>query len=119
MADSEGGTIVNDPLTVYRRSVAGLEPCADHWFDAALGAARAGDDDARRRIVGSCLPVALKVVERKHGHLAGDELLGLIETANNGLWASVLLPTSLSAMPSNPSKPILTSLGLESPAWDR
>jgi hypothetical protein len=80
---------VDEPLVIYRTQIGELEPCSDQWFGTALAAAQTGDDDARRRIVGSCLSVALRIAERHYGHLDSDELLGFIECANHGLWQSV------------------------------
>ncbi len=80
---------MNDPLAMYRTQVAQIEPCSETWFGDAIEAARAGDEEARRRIVGSCLGVALRCVERNANGAGGDELLTMIEDANNQLWRSV------------------------------
>src|SRR5437773_8510534 len=43
-----------DIVALYRSKLAEIEPCSDSWFEETLHAAQAGDDNACRRIVGSC-----------------------------------------------------------------
>src|SRR5262249_60046235 len=89
VADRREGSQMDDPLTLYRANLAQLEPCSEVWFGPALQAARAGDKNARRRIVGSCLTLAFEIVEGRSAGLGGDDLLGLIQDANAWLWNSV------------------------------
>jgi hypothetical protein len=39
--------------------------CADPWFAEQLAVSRAGDEQARRRICGSCLRVVLAIAKRR------------------------------------------------------
>ena len=89
VADRRGGSQMDDLLALYRANLAQLEPCSEVWFAAALRAARAGDQNARRRIVGSCLGLALEIVEGRNAGLGCDDLLGLVEDANAWLWNCV------------------------------
>jgi hypothetical protein len=89
VAEIVGGQAVDDPLTIYLSKIAQLETCDDGWFGDALHSARAGDDDMRRRIVGSCLQVALQAAKRVRNNATNDELMSIIEDANYGLWRSV------------------------------
>src|SRR5947209_11014187 len=46
-------------LQTYRTAIEQQPPCSEEWFPDALVRARAGDDGARRRILGCSLRLAL------------------------------------------------------------
>lgn len=75
-----------DPIEVYRQKVSLLPDLDDSWFGQALAAARAGDDEARRRISGSSLRVALAATERRV--LVGD-LLDSVQEANAAIHEAI------------------------------
>src|SRR4051794_31310369 len=55
--------------------------CADPWFAEQLAMSRAGDEEARRRICGSCLRLVLEVAKRRW---RPDCLLSLLEFVEEG-----------------------------------
>ena len=89
IVDMEGGAVVTDPVATYRTRVSELEACSDDWFAQTLAAAHSGDDNARRRIVGSCLNLALRVVDKYFGTASAEEFLNRVEDANYILWRSL------------------------------
>lgn len=76
---------MNAQLQDYRTQIHELPECADSWFPEALTRYRAGDEEARRQILGSCLRVALQLAEERRGPDSTDDVFDLIEEANRGV----------------------------------
>jgi hypothetical protein len=72
-------------LDTYRTRVLEQPPYEDSWFMAALSQYRAGDEQARLRILGSGLRLALALVESRQSSCEEGELLRRVEDANSGL----------------------------------
>jgi len=84
-------------LANYRSRVQEQPSCDDSWFVAALEQYRAGDEQARLRILGSCLRLALAVVESKHPTSGEEEFLRQVEEANSGLTKALTTFTGSSS----------------------
>ncbi len=67
----------------YRSRIRELPECDDSWFPGALAQARQGDDDARRRLLGSGLKTALRIAEELREEHDPD-FLDFVEEANRG-----------------------------------
>jgi len=74
-----------EALELYRTEVAKLLACADPDFSTRLAQYRAGDEDAGRAITGSCLGMALALVESLPALPAGLDVLDAVQEANAGL----------------------------------
>lgn len=55
--------------------------CADPWFGEQLALSRAGDEEARRRICGSCLRLVLDIARQRW---RPDSLLNFLEFVEEG-----------------------------------
>src|SRR5262245_48616374 len=76
---------VVEALELYRAEVAKLPACADPDFSVRLGQYRAGDEEAGRAIIGSCLGMVLALVESLPALPAGCDVLDAVQEANAGL----------------------------------
>lgn len=72
-------------LAEYRAVIQSQPECEDSWLGDSLARARAGDDEARRRILGSFLRLALERAEARVPASGRLELFDLIQEANAGL----------------------------------
>lgn len=72
-------------LEIYRSVIAQQPVCDDSWLVGCLQRSRAGDDGARRRILGSCLRLALSYVETNCRGRSEPDFFGLLQDANAAL----------------------------------
>jgi hypothetical protein len=63
--------------------------CADPWFTEQLALSRAGDQDAGRRISGSCLRLVVEIAKRWWRPDSGLSLLEFVEEGNVALMKRV------------------------------
>lgn len=75
---------MNAQIEDYRSRIRELPESDDSWFPEALAQARQGNDDARRRLLGSGLRTALRIAEDLRGEDDPD-FLDFVEEANRGL----------------------------------
>jgi hypothetical protein len=83
------GVAMTTALETYREAIAGQPPLAHPQFGEWLGRYRAGDEAAGRAITGSCLGVALAIVEGLPAVPAGLTAIEAVEEANAGLAAAL------------------------------
>lgn len=76
-------------LDTYKRTVGEQLSCDDAWFPEALDRARAGETEARGRICGSCLRIALTAAERRWDRRSEQDLFDLVEEANAAVAEAV------------------------------
>jgi hypothetical protein len=78
------------PLELYESHLhLFTDVCADPWFGEQLALSRAGDEQAQRRICGSCLPLVLDVAKRRWRPESLLSLLAFIEEGNVILMKTV------------------------------
>ena len=65
------------------------DTCADPWFAEQLALSRAGDQDARRRISGSCLRMVLDMAKRRWRPDSQLSLLEFVEEGNAALIKTI------------------------------
>ena len=71
------------PLEMYEAGLAEVaDVCVDPWFAEQLRMSRAGDQDAERRICGSCLRLVLDTVREKCRSERWERQLDLVQEAN-------------------------------------
>ena len=71
--------------------------CADPWFSKQLALSRAGDEQARRRICGSCLRLVLDIAKRRWRSNQSLSLLDFVQDGNAILMKMVKRFTGTSA----------------------
>jgi DNA-directed RNA polymerase sigma subunit (sigma70/sigma32) len=75
-------------LETYRRVIAAQPTCNDSFFTEALARYRAGNESAARDISGSCLRLALQIVET-HSPDPASPSFDAIQEANAGLMEAI------------------------------
>jgi hypothetical protein len=79
-----------EPLALYESQLHLVtEVCADPWFAEQLALSRAGDEQARRRICGSCLRMVLDIAKRRWRASSQLSLLEFVEEGNVILMKTV------------------------------
>jgi DNA-directed RNA polymerase sigma subunit (sigma70/sigma32) len=82
--------LVDDWLQQYSSAIDEQPVCEDSWFQEQCRNLHAGDEQAGRRISGSCLRFALKIAQRRAAEFPECHLLDVVEEANAGLMDAVL-----------------------------
>jgi DNA-directed RNA polymerase sigma subunit (sigma70/sigma32) len=81
---------MQDGLEIYEAQLQQIaEVCADPWFKEQLALSRAGDEDALRRISGSCLRLVLDICRKRWRADGPLELLELVQEGNHILVRTV------------------------------
>jgi DNA-directed RNA polymerase sigma subunit (sigma70/sigma32) len=75
-------------LETYRRVIASQPTCNDSFFTESLARYRSGDESAARDISGSCLRLALQLVEH-HSADPASPSFDAIQEANAGLMDAI------------------------------
>lgn len=83
------GIPMDTALTQYKSVVDAQPPLDDGWFAEALSQTRRGDDEARRRILGSGLRLALAVAESVAPTRPDVPFWDLVQEANAALTRSL------------------------------
>jgi DNA-directed RNA polymerase sigma subunit (sigma70/sigma32) len=81
---------VETPLECYESQLRLInEVCADPWFAEQLALSQAGDQDAGRRISGSCLRLVFDIAKRRWRPDSQLSLLEFVEEGNVALMKTV------------------------------
>src|SRR5262249_40929315 len=73
---------MESPLELYESQLQLIsDVCADPWFAVQLALSRAGNEDATRRICGSCLRLVFDIAKQRW---RPDSLLDLLEFVEEG-----------------------------------
>ena len=80
---------MDNALTKYKAVVAAQPLLDDGWFGQALAQSRQGDDEARRRILGSGLRLALDIAETMAPEQTEIPFWDLVQEANGALTRSL------------------------------
>jgi hypothetical protein len=112
------------PLEMYESGLGMVaDVCADPWFTEQLTLSRAGDEQAKRKISGSCLRLVLGIAKRRW---QSESLLSLLEFVEEG---NVVLMKAIKRFRSGSAQEFLQQLTqnveswyttlLEHPGWAR
>jgi DNA-directed RNA polymerase sigma subunit (sigma70/sigma32) len=81
---------MDEALATYESQLERVtDVCAGPWFSVQLGKSRSGDEEAWRRISGSCLRLVLHIAKQQWASNKHVSLFDLIEEGNNILVRTI------------------------------
>jgi DNA-directed RNA polymerase sigma subunit (sigma70/sigma32) len=103
---------MQEPLEMYESQLRLFtDVCADPWFAKQLALARAGDEDATRRICCSCLRTVLDIAKRRW---RAESRLSLLEFVAEG---NVILVKTVKSFSGNTATEFLKRLTQDVESW--